>query len=78
MKMIWNYSDTWARGIFAYKTNQSKLKNSNVIDSFNNALSTFNPFGNSLKLPKKLPSDEFITYKKPISSLLSRFLKNLK
>ncbi len=76
MKIIWKQSDTWARGVFAHKTNRS-TKISGAIDSFSNAISTFNPFGNTVKLPKKLPSDEFLTFKYPKKNLIDKILKNL-
>ena len=77
MKIIWNYSDTWARGLFACKSNQPKMKKSSVLDSFSNALSTLTPFGNSIKLPKKLPSDEFMTFKYPKMNLIDKIIKNI-
>ena len=76
MKIRWNYSDTWVRGIFALKKSKPQPENDAVTSTLKGILS-LNPFGKSVKLPKKLPSDEFMTFKYPKRKLLDEILKNL-
>ena len=76
MKIGWNYSDTWARGIFALKKPKSQPKN-DAVNSTLKGIFSLNPFGNSTKMPKKLPSDEFMSFKYPKIKLIDEILKNL-
>lgn len=77
MKIGWNYSDTWARGIFALKSKTKKVQRTDAVSSTLKGLLSLNPFGNSPKMPKKFPSDEFMTFKYPKRKLLDEILKNL-
>ncbi len=76
MKIGWNYSDTWARGIFALKKPKSQPKN-DAVNSTLKGIFTLNLFGTSQKLPKKLPSEDFMTFKYPKMNLIDKILKNL-
>ena len=76
MRIRWNFSETWARGIFAIK--QPKIQpQKGAINSALKGILTLNPFGKSVKLPKSLPSDEFMTFKYPKRKLLDQILKHL-
>lgn len=77
MKIGWNYSDTWARGIFALKNQAKKTKKNDTVNSTLKGILMLNPFGNSTKMPKKLPSDEFMSFKYPKIKLIDKILKNL-
>ena len=79
VKRIWVYSDKWGGGIEPKKIRSSADMINGAIDSTKKGILTLNPFGTKITMPKlNLPSDEFITYKKPIPSMLSKLLKNLK
>ena len=78
VKKVWQYSDKWGVGVKPQK-NHSYDMVKDAIESTKKGILTLNPFGTKVKMPKfNLPSDEFITYKKPVPSLLSRIFKNLK
>lgn len=64
MKIRWNYSETWARGIFALKQPKHQPK-SDAVNSTLKGILSLNLFGKPLKLPKRLSSDEFMTFKYP-------------
>lgn len=77
MKIGWNYSDTWARGFFALKSQTKKAQKTDAVSSTLKGILSLNPFGNSAKMPKKLPSDEFMSFKYPEIKLIDKILKNL-
>ena len=77
MKIGWNYSDTWARGLFALKSQTKKAQKTDAVSSTLKGILSLNPFGNSTKMPKKLPSDEFMSFKYPKIKLIDEILKNL-
>lgn len=76
MRIRWNLSDTWARGIFALKQPKTQPK-CDAVNSTLKSILSLNPFGKSLKLPKRLSSDEFMTFKYPKRKLLDQILKHL-
>lgn len=77
MKIGWNYSDTWARGFFALKSKTKKTQRTDAASSTLKGIFSLNPFGNLPKMPKKLPSDEFMSFKYPKIKLIDKILKNL-
>lgn len=77
MKIGWNYSDTWTRGISALKNQTKKTKKTDAVSSTLKGILSLNPFGNLPQMPKKLPSDEFMSFKYPKRKLLDEILKNL-
>lgn len=68
MKIRWNYSDNWTRGIFTLRHARHQQKNDSVNSTLKGIL-TLNPFGTSAKIPKKLASEEFMTFRYPKSKL---------
>lgn len=79
VKRIWQYSDKWSLGLKPQKVHSSSDMINGAIEATKKGILTLNPFGTKITMPKlNLPSDEFITYNKPVPSLLSKILKNLK
>ena len=79
VKRVWQYSENWGVGIKPQKIRSSADMLSSAAESTKRGILTLNPFGTKISVPKlNLPSDEFITYKRPISDKLSKILKNLK
>ena len=77
MAIRWNYSDTWAKGIFTLKNQAPEINKRNAVDSTLRGILSLNPFGTTVKMPKKLASDEFMTFKYPKMNLIDNILKNL-
>lgn len=77
MSIRWNYSDTWSRGILALRNQTPKVSKRGALDSTLRGILSLNPFGCSIKMPKKLASDEFMTFKYPNIKLIDKILKNL-
>lgn len=78
MKIRWNYSDTWAKGIFALKKQQpAKTPKTDAIRSTLDGILSLNVFGRSIKFPKRLHSDEFMNFKYPEEKLIDKILRNL-
>lgn len=77
MKIGWNYSDKWVRGIFVLKDKTQKVQRIDAVTSTMKGVLSLNPFGKFVKMPKKLQSDEFMTFKYPKRKLLDEILKNL-
>ena len=79
VKRLWQYSEKWGTGRYNQKMRSSADMVSGAIESTKKGILTLNPFGTKVKMPKlNLPSDEFLTYKRPMPSRLSKILKNLK
>ena len=79
VKRVWQYSEKWGIGVKPQKIRSSNEMTNGAVESVKKGILTLNPFGTKVKMPKlNLPSDEFITYKKPLPSRLSKILKNLK
>lgn len=80
VKRIWNYSDKWGINVQPKKIRSSVNTTDSVIEATKKGILTLNPFGTKIKMPKlNLPSDEFVTYKKPLlPAVLKKILKNLK
>ncbi len=77
MKIGWNYSDKWVRGFFALKSKTKKTQRTDAVSSTLKGILSLNPFRNLPKMPKKLPSDEFMSFKYPKIKLIDKILKNL-
>ncbi len=79
MKIIWNYSDIWAKGIFARNSRikSNTNKQNSIVRSTVQGILTLNPFGTKVKLPKKLDSEKFMTFRYPRRNLLDIILKKL-
>ena len=79
VKRVWQYSEKWGTGVYNQNVRSSADILSGAIESTKKGILTLNPFGTKIRMPKlNLPSDEFITYKRPMPSKLSKILKNLK
>lgn len=78
MKIRWNYSDIWAKGIFAFKKQRpAKTPKTDAIRSTLDGILSQNVFGRNIKFQKRSHFDEFMNFKYPEEKLIDKILRNL-